>query len=105
MSGSGGGFPDNSICVGYRHQFDLINERNGETHKLFSVPDGCKAHLIAAMDLYEDEEPELLLCFNSKYLMRCRINPMDRLPRGVDRDKQKKVPPSSLIILSLLSWG
>ena len=67
MSGSGGGFPDNSICVGYRHQFDLINERNGETHKLYSVPDGCKAHLIAAMDLYEDEEPELLLCYNSEY--------------------------------------
>ncbi|XP_065200520.1 GTPase-activating Rap/Ran-GAP domain-like protein 3 isoform X3 [Planococcus citri] len=65
MSGSGGGFPDNSICVGYRHQFDLINERNGETHKLYSVPDGCKAHLIAAMDLYEDEEPELLLCYNN----------------------------------------
>lgn len=74
MSGSGGGFPDNSVCVGYRHQFDLINERNGETHKLYSVPDGCKAHLIAAMDLYEDEEPELLLCYNSECCMFSRNN-------------------------------
>lgn len=66
VAGSGGGFPENAICVGYRHQFDLINERSGEAHKLFSVSDGCKAHLIAAMDLYEDEEPELLLCYNSE---------------------------------------
>lgn len=66
VSGSAGGFTDSLICVGYRHQFDIINERNGETQKLFTVPDGCsKAHLIAAMDLYEDEEPELLLCYNS----------------------------------------
>ncbi|KAK7597669.1 hypothetical protein V9T40_009894 [Parthenolecanium corni] len=65
VAGSGGGFPENAICVGYRHQFDLINERSGEAHKLFSVSDGCKAHLIAAMDLYEDEEPELLLCYNN----------------------------------------
>jgi ferric iron reductase protein FhuF len=28
--------------------------------------EGSRAHLVAAVDLYEDEEPELLLCYNRK---------------------------------------
>jgi len=28
---------DNQICVGYKHQFDLINEKNGDTLQLFQV--------------------------------------------------------------------
>ncbi|KAJ9592123.1 hypothetical protein L9F63_001351, partial [Diploptera punctata] len=64
LSGSsGGGIPDNHICVGYRHQFDLVNERTGEVTRLHAV-EGSRAHLVAAVDLYEDEEPELLLCYN-----------------------------------------
>ena len=63
---SGGGIPDNHICVAYRHQFDLVNERTGEVSRLHAV-EGSRAHLVAAVDLYEDEEPELLLCYNRKY--------------------------------------
>ncbi|PSN34173.1 GTPase-activating Rap/Ran-GAP domain-like protein 3 [Blattella germanica] len=64
LSGSSsGGIPDNHICVGYRHQFDLVNERTGEVSRLHAV-EGSRAHLVAAVDLYEDEEPELLLCYN-----------------------------------------
>jgi hypothetical protein len=66
LSGSsGGGIADNHICVGYRHQFDLVNERTGEVSRLHAV-EGSRAHLVAAVDLYEDEEPELLLCYNRK---------------------------------------
>lgn len=61
---SAGGQGENQICVGYRHQYDLINERTGETSRFYNV-DGKWAHLVAAIDVYEDEEPELLLCFNS----------------------------------------
>jgi hypothetical protein len=64
---SAGGVADNSVCLGYRHQFDLVNERSGELTKLFSIQEGTKAHLVAAVDLYEDEEPELLLCYNSEF--------------------------------------
>lgn len=68
LSGSsGGGIADNHICVGYRHQFDLVNERTGEVSRLHAV-EGSRAHLVAAIDLYEDEEPELLLCYNRKSL-------------------------------------
>ena len=62
---SAGGQGENQICVGYRHQFDMINERTSETRRFYNV-EGKWAHLVAAIDVYEDEEPELLLCFNSK---------------------------------------
>lgn len=64
---SAGGQGENQICVGYRHQFDLIDERTSETKRFYNV-EGKWAHLVAAIDVYEDEEPELLLCFNSKFL-------------------------------------
>ena len=28
---------DNQLCVGYKNQFDLINEKNGDTLQLYSV--------------------------------------------------------------------
>ncbi|XP_064458202.1 GTPase-activating Rap/Ran-GAP domain-like protein 3 isoform X3 [Ornithodoros turicata] len=54
---------DNHICVGYRHQFDLVNEKTGESSRLHAV-DAAKVHLVAAVDIYEDDEAELLLCYN-----------------------------------------
>ncbi|GAB6031593.1 hypothetical protein CHUAL_009358 [Chamberlinius hualienensis] len=55
---------DNQICVGYKHQFDLINEKSGESMKLHQVEGNKQVHLVAAADIYEDEEAELLLCYN-----------------------------------------
>lgn len=73
LSGSSsGGVADSHICVGYRHQFDLVNERTGEVSRLHAV-EGSRAHLVAAIDLYEDEEPELLLCYNRKSSIRSVI--------------------------------
>ncbi|XP_076359902.1 GTPase-activating Rap/Ran-GAP domain-like protein 3 isoform X2 [Tachypleus tridentatus] len=54
---------DNQICVGYKHQFDLINEKNSDTVRLHCV-EGNKVHLVSAVDIYEDEEAELLLSYN-----------------------------------------
>ncbi|XP_054270708.1 GTPase-activating Rap/Ran-GAP domain-like protein 3 isoform X2 [Macrosteles quadrilineatus] len=67
LGGAGltGATGDNVICVGYRSQFDIVNERTGEVSHLFSVQDSTRGHLVAAIDLYEDEEPELLLCYNN----------------------------------------
>ena len=28
---------DNQICVGYKNQFDLINEKNGDTLQLYQI--------------------------------------------------------------------
>ncbi|XP_006818781.1 GTPase-activating Rap/Ran-GAP domain-like protein 3 [Saccoglossus kowalevskii] len=58
-----GGKGDNQICVGYRHQFDLINEKNGDTFRLHQV-ETSKVNLVTALDIYEDDEAELLLCYS-----------------------------------------
>ncbi|XP_076316326.1 GTPase-activating Rap/Ran-GAP domain-like protein 3 [Tachypleus tridentatus] len=54
---------DNQICVAYKHQFDLVKEKTGDTLRLHSV-EGNKVHLVSAVDIYEDEEAELLLSYN-----------------------------------------
>ncbi|XP_052788627.1 GTPase-activating Rap/Ran-GAP domain-like protein 3 [Mya arenaria] len=59
-----GGRVDNQICIGYKHQFDLINEKNGDTLQLFQVDSTKNVTLVSAIDIYEDEEAELLLSYN-----------------------------------------
>ncbi|XP_028664855.1 GTPase-activating Rap/Ran-GAP domain-like protein 3 isoform X2 [Erpetoichthys calabaricus] len=54
---------DNMICVAYRHQFDLINESTGELYRLHHV-DASRVNFVAAIDVYEDGEAGLLLCYN-----------------------------------------
>jgi hypothetical protein len=66
----GGNSDTCSICVGYKHQFDIITDGSGTAQRLFAVQEGTKAHLVSATDLYEDEEPELLLCYNSMFRAR-----------------------------------
>lgn len=68
LVGTTGNTGDNMVCVGYRNQYEVVNERTGEASHLFSVHDCTKSHLVAAIDLYEDEEPELLLCYNSEFI-------------------------------------
>ncbi|XP_046368417.1 GTPase-activating Rap/Ran-GAP domain-like protein 3 isoform X2 [Haliotis rufescens] len=54
---------DNHICIGYKNQYDLINEKNGDTLQLYHV-ESNKVNLVAAIDIYEDDEAELILCYN-----------------------------------------
>ncbi|XP_030317256.1 GTPase-activating Rap/Ran-GAP domain-like protein 3 [Calypte anna] len=54
---------DNMICVAYRHQFDLVNESTGESYRLHHV-EANKVNFVAAIDVYEDGEAGLLLCYN-----------------------------------------
>ncbi|XP_017693917.1 PREDICTED: GTPase-activating Rap/Ran-GAP domain-like protein 3 isoform X1 [Lepidothrix coronata] len=57
------GESDNMICVAYRHQFDLVNESTGESYRLHHVETN-KVNFVAAIDVYEDGEAGLLLCYN-----------------------------------------
>ncbi|KAM7368780.1 hypothetical protein PAMP_013087 [Pampus punctatissimus] len=54
---------DNMICVAYKHQFDLINESTGDAYRLHHV-DANRVNFVAAIDVYEDGEAGLLLCYN-----------------------------------------
>ena len=40
---------DNQICIGYKNQFDLINEKNGDTLQLYQV-DSSKVILDNTID-------------------------------------------------------
>ncbi|XP_015108623.1 GTPase-activating Rap/Ran-GAP domain-like protein 3 isoform X2 [Diachasma alloeum] len=51
------------LCCGLRHHFELISV-DGATRSLH-VEASMKPHIIAALDLREDEEPEVLLCYNN----------------------------------------
>ncbi|XP_012283954.1 GTPase-activating Rap/Ran-GAP domain-like protein 3 isoform X2 [Orussus abietinus] len=54
---------DWTICCGLRHHFELIWP-DGASRSLH-VEGNVKPHVVAALDLHEDEEPELLLCYNN----------------------------------------
>nr|XP_012627429.1 GTPase-activating Rap/Ran-GAP domain-like protein 3 isoform X7 [Microcebus murinus]XP_020145078.1 GTPase-activating Rap/Ran-GAP domain-like protein 3 isoform X7 [Microcebus murinus]XP_020145079.1 GTPase-activating Rap/Ran-GAP domain-like protein 3 isoform X7 [Microcebus murinus] len=54
---------DNLICVAYRHQFDMVNESTGEAFRLHHV-EANRVNFVAAIDVYEDGEAGLLLCYN-----------------------------------------
>lgn len=56
------------VCVGYKHHWDLVNGRVGHVRH-FHTAEGMKPHLVTALDLYEDQEIQLLLCYNRKYLL------------------------------------
>ncbi|XP_041914839.1 LOW QUALITY PROTEIN: GTPase-activating Rap/Ran-GAP domain-like protein 3 [Alosa sapidissima] len=66
---------DNMICVGYKHQFDLINESTGDAYRLHHI-ESNRVNFVAAIDVYEDGEAGLLLCYNNicSYKKVCPFN-------------------------------
>ncbi|TNN10443.1 GTPase-activating Rap/Ran-GAP domain-like protein isoform 1 [Schistosoma japonicum] len=56
------GIPGGKLCVGYRNQFILLDERSKETTQLFRT-EGNRNQVVSALELWADEEHELLLCF------------------------------------------
>ncbi|XP_012254157.2 GTPase-activating Rap/Ran-GAP domain-like protein 3 isoform X2 [Athalia rosae] len=57
------GCGDWALCCALRHHFELISAEG--TSRILCVETSNKPHLVAALDLREDEEPELLLCYNN----------------------------------------
>ncbi|XP_066594271.1 GTPase-activating Rap/Ran-GAP domain-like protein 3 isoform X2 [Prorops nasuta] len=51
-----------TLCCGARYNFELISASGAS--RIIHL-DSTKPHLVAALDLREDEEPELLLCYNN----------------------------------------
>ncbi|XP_070155825.1 GTPase-activating Rap/Ran-GAP domain-like protein 3 isoform X1 [Polyergus mexicanus] len=52
-----------TLCCGARHHFELISACG--VSRIVHLEATPKPHLVAALDLREDEEPELLLCYNN----------------------------------------
>lgn len=55
------------VCVGYKNHWEIVNGRTGYAQNLHTV-EGGRVHLVTALDLYEDQEVELLLCYNRNKL-------------------------------------
>ncbi|KAJ8300873.1 hypothetical protein KUTeg_022392 [Tegillarca granosa] len=55
-----GNLDDNQICVGYRNQFDLINEKNGDTLQLYHI-DAIK-ETSHDFDFHWNSEPQAIVC-------------------------------------------
>lgn len=53
-----------TLCCGARHHFELISASG--VSRIVHMEATPKPHLVAALDLHEDEEPELLLCYSSR---------------------------------------
>ncbi|XP_025830700.1 GTPase-activating Rap/Ran-GAP domain-like protein 3 isoform X2 [Agrilus planipennis] len=51
------------LCIGYKNHWDLVSGKTGSVQHLHTV-EGVKTNLVAALDLYEDQELQLLLCYN-----------------------------------------
>ncbi|XP_050459379.1 GTPase-activating Rap/Ran-GAP domain-like protein 3 isoform X1 [Cataglyphis hispanica] len=52
-----------TLCCGARHHFELISACG--VSRIIHLEASPKPNLVAALDLREDEEPELLLCYNN----------------------------------------
>lgn len=56
------------ICIGYKNSFEIISEATGQSTKLHEADTRKQTavHLVAALDLYDGQDTELLLCYNRK---------------------------------------
>lgn len=56
------------MCVGYKHHFEVVCEQSGQFTRLHDIETSkrSQAQLVAAMDLCDGQETELLLCYNRK---------------------------------------
>ncbi|KAK1883610.1 GTPase-activating Rap/Ran-GAP domain-like protein 3 [Dissostichus eleginoides] len=110
---------DNMICVAYKHQFDLINESTGDAYRLHHV-DANRVNFVAAIDVYEDGEAGLLLCYNyiCSYKKVCPFNgstPMiqsnasdfhfswNQMPNAIGRLPRQQSPGRTQAML--LTWA
>lgn len=57
------------VCVGYKHQFELISE-SGNVSRIHVIDKQKKATLVSAVDVYEEEESELLISFNHQSIFK-----------------------------------
>ena len=43
---------DNQICIAYKNQFDLINEKNGDTLQLYQIDANKVGHVMMCVTCY-----------------------------------------------------
>ncbi|XP_055614339.1 uncharacterized protein LOC129760704, partial [Uranotaenia lowii] len=84
------------ICVGFKNSFEVVSEQTGHSTKLHEA-DLRKlpaVHLVAALDLYDGQDTELLLCYNHT----CHFQKLsEETVNTTEYDFQFNTPPSSVV--------
>ncbi|KFB52830.1 AGAP002573-PA-like protein [Anopheles sinensis] len=84
------------ICVGYRHHFEIVSELTGHATKLHETDTlkRSQTHLVAALDLYDGQDTELLLCYNHT----CHFQKLsEECNNSTEFDFQFNTPPTSVV--------
>ncbi|XP_052866109.1 GTPase-activating Rap/Ran-GAP domain-like protein 3 [Anopheles cruzii] len=84
------------ICVGYRHHFEIVSELSGHATKLHETDTlkRSQTHLVAALDLYDGQDTEILLCYNHT----CHFQKLsEECNNSTEFDFQFNTPPSSVV--------
>ncbi|CAH8480171.1 unnamed protein product [Schistosoma turkestanicum] len=77
------GIPGGKLCVGYRNQFILLDERSKEITQLFRT-EGSRNQVVSALELWADDEHELLLCFTRT----CHFQKLSLTTPGINSRRQ-----------------
>ncbi|XP_049532559.1 GTPase-activating Rap/Ran-GAP domain-like protein 3 isoform X1 [Anopheles darlingi] len=84
------------ICVGYRHHFEIVSELTGHATKLHETDTlkRSQTHLVAALDLYDGQDTEILLCYNHT----CHFQKLsEECNNSTEFDFQFNTPPTSVV--------
>ncbi|XP_058447300.1 GTPase-activating Rap/Ran-GAP domain-like protein 3 isoform X3 [Malaya genurostris] len=84
------------ICVGFRNCFEIVSELSGHSTKLHEADSRKQTtiHLVAALDLYDGQDTELLLCYNHT----CHFQKLsDETTNSTEFDFQFNTPPTSVV--------
>ncbi|XP_062711925.1 GTPase-activating Rap/Ran-GAP domain-like protein 3 isoform X3 [Aedes albopictus] len=84
------------ICVGYKYSFEIVSEATGHATKLHEADTRKQTavHLVAALDLYDGQDTELLLCYNHT----CHFQKLsEECSSSSEFDFQFNTPPTSVV--------
>ncbi|XP_055677387.1 GTPase-activating Rap/Ran-GAP domain-like protein 3 isoform X3 [Lutzomyia longipalpis] len=85
----------NIICCGFKHNFDVVCESTGQSFRLHEIEMSKRSQtqLVAALDLYDGHETELLLCYNHT----CHFQKLDDENSSTEFDFHWNSSPTSVI--------
>ncbi|XP_055643647.1 GTPase-activating Rap/Ran-GAP domain-like protein 3 isoform X2 [Toxorhynchites rutilus septentrionalis] len=84
------------ICIGFKNCFEIVSELTGHSTKLHEADSRKQTaiHLVAALDLYDGQDTELLLCYNHT----CHFQKLsDECANSSEFDFQFNTPPTSVV--------
>ncbi|XP_037029821.1 GTPase-activating Rap/Ran-GAP domain-like protein 3 isoform X2 [Bradysia coprophila] len=82
-------------CVGFKHHFEVVSEQTGQSTRLHEIETSKRSQtqLIAALDLCDGQETELLLCYNHT----CHFQKLQEDNKTTEFDFHWNTSPTSVV--------